>query len=74
MKLPEMMFLPMQDLFQVLIFKLPVKLAQMFRIEKDTLGEKEIPLDALYGIHALRAKENFPGIHHFPSNGIRQLV
>jgi len=33
----------------------------MFRIEKDSLGQKEIPSDALYGIHALRAKENFPG-------------
>jgi aspartate ammonia-lyase len=33
----------------------------MYRIEKDSLGEKKIPGDALYGIHALRAKENFPG-------------
>jgi aspartate ammonia-lyase len=32
----------------------------MYRTEKDSLGEKEIPSDALYGIHALRAKENFP--------------
>lgn len=38
----------------------------MFRIEKDTLGEKQIPEDALYGIHALRAKENFPGNTPFP--------
>lgn len=38
----------------------------MFRIEKDTLGEKQIPEDALYGIHALRAKENFPGNTQFP--------
>ncbi len=30
----------------------------MFRIEKDTLGEKQVPVDALYGIHALRAREN----------------
>ena len=30
------------------------------RIEKDFLGEIEIPEDALYGIHALRARENFP--------------
>ncbi|MDP4268096.1 MAG: lyase family protein [Bacteroidota bacterium] len=30
------------------------------RIEKDFLGEKQIPADALYGIHSLRAKENFP--------------
>jgi aspartate ammonia-lyase len=38
----------------------------MFRIEKDTLGQKEIPSDALYGIHAIRAKENFPGNSQFP--------
>ena len=38
----------------------------MFRIEKDSLGRKEIPSDALYGIHALRAKENFPGNTPFP--------
>lgn len=37
----------------------------MFRSEKDTLGEKQIPSDALYGIHALRAKENFPGDSRF---------
>ena len=30
------------------------------RTEKDYIGEKQIPGDALYGIHSLRAKENFP--------------
>jgi len=30
------------------------------RIESDYLGTREIPDDALYGIHSLRAKENFP--------------
>jgi aspartate ammonia-lyase len=35
------------------------------RIEKDFLGEKEIPADALYGIHSARALENFPGNHPF---------
>jgi aspartate ammonia-lyase len=30
------------------------------RIEKDPLGEKEVPADALYGIQTLRASENFP--------------
>ena len=39
---------------------------KMFRTEKDSLGKKEIPSDALYGIHALRAKENFPGNTLFP--------
>lgn len=32
----------------------------MFRTEKDGLGEKQLPAEALYGIHSLRAKENFP--------------
>lgn len=30
------------------------------RTESDYLGSMEIPEDALYGIHSLRAKENFP--------------
>lgn len=30
------------------------------RIEKDTLGTKEVPADALYGIQTYRAVENFP--------------
>ncbi|WP_088044532.1 aspartate ammonia-lyase [Bacillus sp. EAC] len=30
------------------------------RIEKDFLGEKELPVDAYYGIQTLRAVENFP--------------
>ncbi len=30
------------------------------RIEKDFLGNKEVPADALYGIHTVRAMENFP--------------
>ena len=33
----------------------------MYRTEKDSLGNKQIPAGALYGIHALRARENFPG-------------
>lgn len=31
-----------------------------FRIEKDSLGEKEVPVEAYYGIQTLRAIENFP--------------
>src|SRR4030066_1274652 len=31
-----------------------------FRIERDSLGEKEIPLTAYYGIQTVRALENFP--------------
>ena len=38
----------------------------MYRIEKDSFGEKQIPSDALYGIHSVRARENFPGNSPFP--------
>jgi len=38
----------------------------MYRTEKDALGQKQIPSDALYGIHSIRAKENFPGNTQFP--------
>jgi fumarate hydratase class II/aspartate ammonia-lyase len=31
-----------------------------FRVEKDTLGERAVPIYAYYGVQALRAKENFP--------------
>lgn len=31
-----------------------------YRIEKDLLGEREVPADALYGIHTVRGMENFP--------------
>jgi len=36
------------------------------RIEKDFLGIREVPETALYGIHALRARENFPDHNAFP--------
>jgi aspartate ammonia-lyase len=38
----------------------------LYRTEKDSLGEKQIPAGSLYGIHALRARENFPGDQPFP--------
>jgi aspartate ammonia-lyase len=31
-----------------------------YRTEKDSLGSKQVPADVLYGIHSLRAQENFP--------------
>ena len=39
------------------------------RIEKDPLGEKAVPADALYGIQTLRAAENFPisGLRPMPA-------
>jgi aspartate ammonia-lyase len=51
----------------------------MHRIEKDSLGEKQIPSEALYGIHSERARENFPGNSPFPvewykSVGITKLA
>jgi aspartate ammonia-lyase len=39
----------------------------MYRTERDSLGERQIPADALYGIHAVRAKENFPFHQLFPA-------
>ena len=40
-----------------------------FRIEKDPLGEKQVPTQALYGIQTLRAVENFPisGLRPLPA-------
>jgi aspartate ammonia-lyase len=38
----------------------------MFRTERDSIGEKQVPQDALYGINALRAAENFPPNLPFP--------
>ena len=31
-----------------------------FRTEKDFLGEKQVPIDAYYGVQTMRAVENFP--------------
>lgn len=39
------------------------KEVQNFRIEHDLLGEKKIPASAYYGIHTLRAMENFQISH-----------
>ena len=33
---------------------------EQFRIEKDFLGEKEVPKEAYYGVQTMRAIENFP--------------
>ena len=40
-----------------------------YRIEKDSMGEKQIPAEAYYGIQTLRAIENFPisGIKPLPT-------
>jgi len=36
---------------------------EKYRTEKDLLGQKDIPANALYGIHTCRALENFPLCH-----------
>jgi aspartate ammonia-lyase len=33
---------------------------QQYRVEHDLLGERQVPASAYYGIHTLRALENFP--------------
>jgi aspartate ammonia-lyase len=45
----------------------------MYRIEKDSLGHKQIPADALFGIHSERARENFPGNTAFPVEWYRAV-
>ena len=54
------------------VFALPglSVLAQQYRVEKDLLGEKQVPADAYYGVQTARALENFQisGIktNHYP--------
>lgn len=44
------------------------------RKEKDPLGEMNIPDDALYGIHSLRARENFPDKTPFHSEWYQAMA
>lgn len=37
-----------------------VQTTENYRIEKDFLGEKQVPKDAYYGVQTMRALENFP--------------
>lgn len=47
----------------------------MFRNEHDLVGELNIPADAYYGIHSMRAKENFPITGHLlPKEMIEALA
>ena len=41
------------------------------RTEKDILGEVSIPADALYGVHAVRARDNFDNHVKFPVEWFR---
>ncbi|SDI32642.1 aspartate ammonia-lyase [Natribacillus halophilus] len=40
------------------------------RVEKDYLGEKQVPADAYYGIQTVRAQENFPITGYPPHNAL----
>jgi aspartate ammonia-lyase len=42
------------------VARIETKPAVSTRVERDPLGEKAVPSDALYGIQTLRAAENFP--------------
>ena len=66
---------PVTSLFVASLFALiasPSVLAQQaaFRVEKDLLGEKQVPANAYYGVQTQRAIENFPisgiAINHYP--------
>jgi aspartate ammonia-lyase len=46
-------------IFNLLLFTSPIFSQEGFRIEKDLLGEKQIPNSAYYGVQTLRALENF---------------
>ena len=47
----------------------------MYRTEKDLVGEKQIEENAYYGIHSLRAAENFPITgHKLPAEMIESLA
>jgi len=43
------------------------------RTEKDLLGELQLPEDALYGIHAARARDNFPDTIPFSQHWYRAM-
>ena len=49
-------------------------MADGYRTEKDSLGEMQVPEDALYGAQTQRSRENFRiGGHRFPRAMIRAL-
>ena len=41
------------------------------RIEKDIIGEVSIPAGALYGVHSVRARDNFENQVSFPVEWFR---
>jgi len=63
-------FIKIAALFVFILSLFPVFAQQKYRVEKDLLGEKQIPADAYYGVQTARALENFrlSGvlINHYP--------
>lgn len=49
----------MAPLSETQVSEKPISNTGKTRTEEDLLGEKQIPYDAYYGIHTLRAIENF---------------
>ena len=39
--------------------KMSGETTKKFRVEHDSIGEKQVPIDAYYGVQTLRASENF---------------
>ncbi|MGH3642306.1 MAG: aspartate ammonia-lyase, partial [Mycobacterium sp.] len=52
---------------------MPTDTAADVRIEHDSIGSRPVPADALYGIHTVRALENFP-ISGIPLSAHREFV
>ena len=54
----------------ILVFAATVANSQQVRVEKDLLGEKQVPANAYYGVQTARALENFQisgiEINHYP--------
>ena len=54
----------------ILVFATTASGQQKFRVEKDLLGEKQVPAEAYYGVQTARALENFQisgiPISHYP--------
>ena len=53
--------------------KTSVNSAPAFRVEKDLLGERKVPVSALYGIQTMRGQENFP-ITDIPLSSYPNLI
>jgi len=51
-----------------------MKSNKTMRREKDFLGEKELDENALYGIHSVRARDNFPDQGRFNEEWYRAMA